>query len=257
MKRNVLLHISYWILILIALTLFFGFSWRSHLLAFYFSLLLLPIAVITTYFFNLVLVPKYLLTENYRKFVLYFFYLIIISLYLEMLVAVFSFVVIADTNKDIVDLEGISIFNLGITLYLIVFATSFIKLFVEFKKREKLVATLKLDKERNEQKSLTVRVDRKNQLIPLEELIYIESLSDYVKVITSDTEYVTREKISKLSHKLPDSFTRIHRSFIVNVEKVISFTTTEINIYNTTLPISRTYKSKAVKTLEEFHKESK
>jgi hypothetical protein len=256
MKKGILLHIMYWLTILIILTLFFGFSWKSHLLAFYFSLLLLPIAIITTYFFNLVLVPKYLFTENYGKFILYFIYLIVISLYLEMLVAVFSFVVIADTNKELVDLKGISIFNLGITLYLIVFASSFVKLFIEFKKREKLLATLKSAKERNEQQSLTIRVNRKNELIALEELIYIESLSDHVKVITSNSEFITREKISKLSRQLPDSFIRIHRSFVVNLEKVKSFTSTEIKIHNTTLPISRTYKTNAIEALEKFYSKS-
>ena len=219
-------------------------------MAFFFSVLLLPIVVITTYFFNSFLVPKYLLTGRYKKFALYFFYMLVVSLYFEILVSLFSFVVIAGTNTKVVDLEGISIFILGITLYLIVFATSFIRLVIQFQKREKLVAILKSDKERNEQQNLLVRIDRKNHLIPLNELFYIESLNDYVKVVTADSELVTREKITSLSSKLPDQFVRIHRSFLVNSEKVTSFTTTEINILNTTLPISRTYKKQATETLE-------
>jgi two-component system response regulator LytT len=256
MKKVFLQHIAFWISILIILTIIFGFSWKNHRLALYFSLLLLPVVVTTTYFFNIVLVPKYLLKERYLKFILYFFYLIVVSLYLEMLVSVFSFVVIAETNKDAVDLEGISIFILGITLYLIVFVTSFVKLFIEFKKRDRLVTALKSTKERNEQQSLTIRVDRKNQLIPLDKVLYIESLNDYVKVVTSDVENVTRDKITSLNNTLPDRFIRIHRSFLVNIERVISFTTTEINIDHKILPISRTYKNGALKALEDYFKKT-
>ena len=249
MKKS-LLHIVYWISILIVLTIVFGFSWKSHLLALYFSILLLPIVVITTYIFDLFLVTKYLLTGRYVKFAIYFFYTLVVSLYFEMGVSLFSFVIIAGTSTEVVDLEGISIFTLGMVLYLIVFATSFIRLVIQFQKREKLLATFRSDKERNEQQNLLVRSDRKNHLIPLNELFYIESLNDYVKVVTADSELVTREKISSLSKKLPDHFVRIHRSFLVNSEKLTSFTATEISILNTTLPISRTYKKQAAKALE-------
>ena len=250
MKKSWLTHIVYWISILIVLTIVFGFSWKSHLLALYFSVLLLPIVMITTYVFNLFLVPKYLLTGQYGKFALYFFYMLVVSLYFEMIVSLFSFVIIAGTNTELVDLEGISIFTLGMTLYLIVIATSFMRLVIQFQKGEKLLATLRSDKERNEQQNLLIRADRKNHRIPLDELFYIESLNDYVKVVTADSEFVTRENISSLSKKLPDQFVRVHRSFLVNSEKVTSFTATEINILNTTLPISRTYKKQAAKTLE-------
>jgi len=255
MKKSYLIYSAYWISILIVFTIIFGFSWKSYWLAFYFSLLLLPVVVVTTYVFTSVLVPKYLLKGHYKTFALYFFYLLVVSLYMEMLVSVFSFVVIAEANQELVDLEGISIFILGITLYLIVFVSSFIKLFIEFKKRERLVETLKTAQEKNEQQTLTVRVDRKNMLIPLDDMQYIESLSDYVKIITKKTEYITREKISSLHKKLPDRFVRIHRSFIVNSDKVISFSKTGVSLNHNQLPISRTYKTDALKALEEQHNE--
>jgi len=250
MKNTRLLKIGYWAGVLIVLTIIFGASWKSYSLAFYFSGLLLPIVILTTYVFNMYLVPSYLLAGHYKKFALYFFYLLVISLYLEMLISVFSFVVIAEADQRLVDLEGISIFTLGITLYLIVFATSFIKLFIAFKKREQLVETLQMAKERNEQQTLSIRADRKNQLIKLDELIYIESLSDHVKLVTHGIEITTREKISSLADKLPEHFIRIHRSFIVNAEKIISFTATEVHLQQTTLPISRTYKKATLKVLE-------
>jgi hypothetical protein len=256
MKRSTLLHIVYWILMLIFLTIIFGFSWENNLLAFSFSLLLLPVVIMTTYVFNLFLVPKYLMTRRYKKFALYFFYMLVGSLYIEMLIALFSFVIIAKSNTETVNLDGISIFTLGITLYLIVFLTSFIKLFLQFQKREQIVERLKQETAKNKLQSIQVRAERKNHLVPLDELFYIESLNDYVKIVMENSQLITKEKITTLSEKLPDNFVRIHRSFLVNAEKVNAFTTTQINILETSLPISRTYKKRALETLERLQKNS-
>ena len=256
MKKSLLIQVFYWSSVLLVFTLIFGFSWQSSLLAFYFSALLLPILIITTYFFNSFLVPKYLLTGRYKKFALYFFYMLVVSLYCEMLVSLFSFVIIAEMDEAVVNLEGISIFTLGISLYLVVFLTAFIRLVICFQQKEELVASLESDKTKNQQENLLVRAQRKNHLIPLDELFYIESLNDYVKVVTADSELITREKITSLYNKLPDRFIRIHRSFVVNSEKVTSFTATEISILNTTLPISRTYKKQAIEILESLQPNS-
>ena len=110
MNKRFALHIIYWGLILAFLTLFFGNIWESHILAFYFSSMLLPIVIGTTYFFNLYLVPKYLLKAKYRQFGLYFFYMLVVSLYLEMLVSLLAFVVLADMRVEAIKLEGMSIF---------------------------------------------------------------------------------------------------------------------------------------------------
>ncbi|WP_146167239.1 LytR/AlgR family response regulator transcription factor [Christiangramia gaetbulicola] len=206
--------------------------------------------VITTYIFNFFLVPRYLLKERYGKFILYFIYLIIASLYLEMLVALFSFVMLAKTSTRVVSLEGISIFTLGIMLYLIVFATSFVRLVMQFQKKETLVEKLQSEKEKNEQEKILIRADRKNHLIDFKDLYYIESLNDYVKILTSNDEFITREKITSLNKKLPDRFLRIHRSFIINMEYVTSFTTTSVDIKDQILPISRTYKKDSVSKLQ-------
>ena len=96
-----------------------------------------------------------------------------------------------------------------------------------------------------------VRVDRKTSKIPLEEIFYIESLGDYVKIVTSrDKPIITKEKISKLEEKLPASFLRIHRFFMVNSEKIITFTKEEIQLKDDIqLPISRTYKKNVMDNL--------
>jgi DNA-binding LytR/AlgR family response regulator len=60
---------------------------------------------------------------------------------------------------------------------------------------------------------------------------------------------LTREKISKLQAELPANFIRIHRSFIVNTDKIENFNREQLEITDTCLPISRTYRKAVWKFL--------
>ncbi|MCK5839077.1 MAG: LytTR family transcriptional regulator [Bacteroidales bacterium] len=55
---------------------------------------------------------------------------------------------------------------------------------------------------------------------------------------------------SRIEERLPPQFIRIHRSFIVNLEKVVSFSREQVSIPDMNLPISRTYKKKAFEKIE-------
>jgi DNA-binding LytR/AlgR family response regulator len=89
-----------------------------------------------------------------------------------------------------------------------------------------------------------VRADRKIIKLPLEDIFYIESLKDYVKIHLANEVIVTKEKISLLEEKLPEQlFLRTHRSFLVAVKKVRAFTAETIEVGEKELPIGRTYKS--------------
>jgi len=88
--------------------------------------------------------------------------------------------------------------------------------------------------------SINLRADRKSLKIPLSEILYVESLKDYIKVVTKTKNIVTKQSISSLEEALPkNNFVRIHRSFIVAINKIESFTTDTIEINKQELPISR------------------
>ena len=80
---------------------------------------------------------------------------------------------------------------------------------------------------------------------------YVESFSDYIKIHLKDSIVVTRETISNIEVKLPQkSFLRIHRSFIVSISKIDSFTNEYVEVKNKALPISRSYKKDVLERLE-------
>jgi len=97
---------------------------------------------------------------------------------------------------------------------------------------------------------INLRADRKNLKIPLNDILYIESLKDYIKVVTKTKNIVTKQSISSLEEVLPkNNFVRIHRSFIVAINKVESFTNDTIEIAKQELPISRMYRHEVEKVL--------
>ncbi len=229
----------------------FGKPYGGYSISFYFVSFLLPVIIGTSYTFNSYLVPKYLLRKKYLKFGLYTFYTVVISLNFEMLVIFLAFTVLANYEYDKMVPAATNIFGLATTMYFVVLIKAFILLIkTSFGEQEK-IQTLE-EKQTNLQKGyLVVRADRKNAKILLEEILYVESLSDYVRIITSSsTPIITKEKISSLEQKLASPFIRIHRSFIINTDKVDSFSSESGVINGKELPISRTYKKEVLAVLK-------
>jgi DNA-binding LytR/AlgR family response regulator len=80
--------------------------------------------------------------------------------------------------------------------------------------------------------------------------LYIESIKDYVKVRTDEKEIITQQKISYLEESLPrQQFLRIHRSFIVNIDKIDAYSATDVEIGKHSIPIGRNYKNDVMKVL--------
>ena len=98
-----------------------------------------------------------------------------------------------------------------------------------------------------------VRSDRKMVKINFKDIQYIESLSDYIKIYTTKKIIVTRETISNMEVKLPtNQFLRIHRSYIVSIAKIETYTNEFVEVNKKALPISRTYKDSLLNILNQF-----
>ena len=237
-------EVSFWMIVSVLLIMLFGKPYGGYINSFYFVTFLLPVILGTSYLFNTYLIPNYLLTKKYVKFGLFTLYAVIVSLNLQMLVVVTAFVVLANYKFDQMVPGATSISGLAITMYFVVLIKAFALILKSSFSAEKKMRTLEEKQKNLEMGYLVVRADRKNVKILLEEILYVESLSDYVKVITTEkAPIITKEKISAIEKKLPSPFKRIHRSFIVNTNKIDSFTSESLEIQGNILPISRTYKS--------------
>jgi DNA-binding LytR/AlgR family response regulator len=87
-----------------------------------------------------------------------------------------------------------------------------------------------------------VKADKKMVKIFLKDIMYMEGLKDYIKIHTCNHEVVTYQSLTYFTEKLPaDLFTRVHRSYIVALAHINSFSAIEINIGDAVIPIGSTY----------------
>jgi hypothetical protein len=244
-------HIVFWIVVTVALTLLFSNWFSGHAEAFYFVSLLLPVVMATSYFFNYFLVPRYLFTRKFRQFGIYSLYMLVVSLCLELLASVTAMLLIVYMGVNQAGPLVTDVFTLAMILYFVVLIKSFILLIKHYFMDQTAIGELEEQQLKLQKGYLTIRSNRKTSRISYDDLLYIESLADYIKIHReSGQEVISKEKISHIEKELPDSFIRIHRSFIVNRSKVTSFTRENITLRELELPIGRTYKNEVVDLLQ-------
>jgi len=97
-----------------------------------------------------------------------------------------------------------------------------------------------------------LRSDRKMIKVALSDILYIESIKDYIKVIATSGTVITKQSISSIEETLPkDMFIRIHRSFIIALNKVESYSNELVWLGKSELPISRMYRHEVEKVLKQ------
>lgn len=101
-----------------------------------------------------------------------------------------------------------------------------------------------------ESDSLFVRSERKMIRIKIKEILFLESVSDYVKIHLEDRNVITRDTLSRLEEKLPKKeFLKVHRSFLVAIDRIDSFTNEYIESGKIQIPISRGCKEEVMRRL--------
>jgi DNA-binding LytR/AlgR family response regulator len=87
--------------------------------------------------------------------------------------------------------------------------------------------------------------------VNLNEILYIEGLSEYVQIFTDKKKIITKTSMINLEEKLPnDAFLRIHKSYIVSMSRIESFTAHTIEVPGKEIPIGRSYKNSVLNSLQ-------
>lgn len=94
------------------------------------------------------------------------------------------------------------------------------------------------------------RADRKMVKVMLQDILYIESMKDYVKIFTPGNTIITKQAISSVEEMLPEKeFLRVHRSYIVSLNQIKTYTQELIEIDKTEIPIGKLYRNEVMKAL--------
>lgn len=243
-------HIFFWIVVYISLTLIFTKWVGVAMEAFFYVSLLMPVIIATSYFFNYFLVPRYLFRRRFFLFGIYSFYMLVVSLCLEMISGILAFLLVAYYSINENGVLITDVFIMAGTLYFVVLVMSFILLIKHYLVDQTAISELEEKQAILDQGYFTVRSNRQTAKVRFDDLLYIESLGDYIEIHLLDgSEVTSKEKISHLERTLPEGFLRIHRSFIVNRSKISSFSREHVMMGGKELPISRSYKQEVVRKL--------
>jgi DNA-binding LytR/AlgR family response regulator len=104
--------------------------------------------------------------------------------------------------------------------------------------------------EENQPNSLFVKVDKRIIKVPFENIFYIESLKDYLKIHTCTGTLVTLQTMQGICDLLPsDQFLRIHKSFTVATKKVSVIDANDLEINGKSLPIGRSFREEILEKI--------
>ncbi|GAA4274821.1 LytTR family DNA-binding domain-containing protein [Aquimarina gracilis] len=94
----------------------------------------------------------------------------------------------------------------------------------------------------NKEPFIFLKVDKKLVKILLKDILFIESLKDYIKVITTHGNYLVHKSLTGITEELPNSnFIRVHRSYTIAIDKIKSVEGNLIEIDSKRIPIGRNY----------------
>lgn len=95
------------------------------------------------------------------------------------------------------------------------------------------------------------RADRKMVKVMLQDILYVESMKDYIKVFTSQGLVITKQSISSVEAMLPErDFMRVHRSYLVSLKHVQTYSHDLLEIGKVEIPIGKLYRQAVMKQLE-------
>jgi len=134
-------------------------------------------------------------------------------------------------------------FNLNVTDYLLK-PFEFERFLVGVNKVKALQTEKRKPGETEEKKDfIFLNVQKKKVKILFSEILYIESQREYIKIVTTKKEFISKMSTHEIESLLPSNlFKRIHRSFIVSVSKIESYTAEMVEINGISIPIGRGYR---------------
>ena len=89
-----------------------------------------------------------------------------------------------------------------------------------------------------------LNAERKKVKILFSDIIYVESQREYIKIVTTKKEYISKMGTHEIEDLLPSHlFKRVHRSFIVSVSKIDSYTAETVEVNGIAIPIGRAYRN--------------
>ncbi|HLT51033.1 MAG TPA: LytTR family DNA-binding domain-containing protein [Arenibacter sp.] len=110
-----------------------------------------------------------------------------------------------------------------------------------------------VNKVTEDEEHIFVKSNLKKRKVVLNDIKWIEALGDYIKLVTDEANIVILSTMKSFEKQLPeDKFLRIHKSYIVNLEKVEKFNSKNVEVSGKQIPLSRNKKTELAEALNNF-----
>ncbi|MGB5817849.1 MAG: LytTR family DNA-binding domain-containing protein [Saonia sp.] len=222
-------HVLFWL----GYYILFGLIWvtdKGYFNSFYLEFVLLPIRILVVYVTIYFLLPTFLLKRDYFKFFLgYFLLLALGGLMQRFFIHLFYERILLNTTThaffDIMSMiRAVVLIN---TTALLVLGAKLFQLWqIEHEKNRKSGGGV-----------LEIKSNRRIHLVPMEDILYIEGLGNYVTYYLNGNSKVTAySSVKKALAALPENFVRVHKSYVVNKHHIKSYDTHNIEIQDQMVP---------------------
>lgn len=122
---------------------------------------------------------------------------------------------------------------------------------IEFKRFLQAVAKVRAGAPAPRRNVITVVSEKKKVVIPVDEILFVESQKEYIRIQTRTSAIVSKYALSALEQELdPGHFLRIHRSFIIAIPQITSFSLNEVEVAGKKLPIGGNYRDAVAQALQ-------
>jgi sensor histidine kinase YesM len=197
-KQRWVVHVFFWLMILAFYVIFFGRKNENYSMTFFFVGLLMPITIATTYFVNYVLIPRYLMKERYVIFGLYFIYTLLGSLFLETVITLITFIVVAEVTIKKMSPASFDLVFMLTSLLMVIFFASGIKMLLRWKKSTEDYQTLMREKVETELKFLKTQLNPHFLFNTLNNLYYLATIKSdkapqAILALSDVLDYVLKE----------------------------------------------------------------
>lgn len=124
---------------------------------------------------------------------------------------------------------------------------------IEFRRFVEAVNKVKSRQTRSHRQTIAVHADKKTVIIPVDEIAYIESQKEYIRIQTINASFTTKYGLTKIEEELDSAeFLRVHRSFIVAIRKIKAYSGHDIELDGKAIPIGGNYRDQVAGRLREL-----
>ena len=246
-------HAVYWT----AFVLFWGFVWGLSDYDFLRNILIqincLPSRMLLVYVSLYVLIPKYFMKKKYLEFAFFYILLVLfISVVIQRPLMLFyvqptympnwnksDFFASSEIINTALDINIAAIIPLGY---------KFLQALETLRENNNKLEEENINfKDNKDVLSIDLKIDKSVHKILINDILYIESQRNNVRIKMDNTELIVRQNISSIQDLLPENrFLRVHRSFIINKEKISSYSPSKIEVGKETIVIGRKYKEEVM-----------